>query len=329
MKTLHDLLARREAVLVLACLVLLAAVTVRFPAFSMPGNLAGVFNDTSILIMLSLGQAAVILTKGIDLSVAANVSLTGMSVAMLNHLYPGIPLAVLIALALVIGIALGAFNGFLVWKLEMPSIVVTLGTMTIYRGLAFVESGGAWVNAQDMTPSFLAVPRTEILGLPVLSWIGIIVMVVAIVFFTRTMTGRALYATGGNETAASYAGIDNGRIRFIAFIFSGLLAGLCGYLWVARYAVAYVDVANGFELDTVAACVIGGVSTVGGVGTVGGVIIGALFLGIIKNALPVIGVSPFWQMAISGSIIIIAVVMNAKGERVKGRVILRRKEIEQ
>ena len=328
MNTIRSLLARREALLVLASLLLLVAITARFPAFSTPGNLATVFNDTSILIMMALGQSAVILTKSIDLSVAANVALTGMTVAMLNHLFPELPLGLLILLAIVMGMALGAINGFLVWWLDIPAIVVTLGTMTIFRGMAFVESGGAWVNAHEMSPMFLEVPRTVILGLPVLSWIGILAIILGAILFTRTSLGRAFYATGGNAVAAVYTGIDVGKTRFFAFVLSGTMAGLCGYLWVARYAVAYVDVASGFELDTVAACVIGGVSTIGGVGTVGGVVLGALFLGIIKNALPVIGISPFWQMAISGAIIIAAVVINARGERIKGRVILRRKEIQ-
>lgn len=327
MNTIRSLLARREALLVLACLLLLVAITARFPAFSTPRNLAGVFNDTSILIMMALGQSAVILTKSIDLSVAANVALTGMTVAMLNHLAPGLPVIVLIVIALGIGMLLGAINGFLVWWLDIPAIVVTLGTMTIFRGLAFVESGGAWVNAHEMSPTFLELPRALFLGMPVLSWIGILAIVLAALLFTRTGVGRAFYATGGNAIAAVYAGIDIGKTRFLAFVLSGTVAGLCGYLWVSRYAVAYVDVASGFELDTVAACVIGGVSTIGGVGTVGGVVLGALFLGIIKNALPVIGISPFWQMAISGAIIIIAVVINARGERAKGRIILRRKEL--
>ncbi len=110
---------------------------------------------------------------------------------------------------------------------------------------------------------------------------------------SRTFLGRAIYASGGNPTAAVYAGIDVGRTRFFAFVISGTLAGLCAYLWVSRYAVAYVDIAAGFELDTVAACVIGGISTLGGIGSVAGAVLGALFLGVIKNALPVINISPF------------------------------------
>jgi rhamnose transport system permease protein len=319
-----SLLARREALLVLASVLLLAGITARFPAFSTPGNLASVFNDTAILIILALGQSAVILTRSIDLSMAANLAFTGMVVAMLNEAHPELPLVLLIVTAALIGLTLGAINGVLVWKLDIPPIVVTLGTLTVFRGMAFVVSGGEWVNAHEMTAGFLAASRTVILGLPVLSWVAVAAILAAWVIFTRTGLGRALYATGGNPVAAIYAGIDVGFARFLAFCLSGTVAGLCGYLWVARYAVAYVDIAAGFELDVIAACVIGGVSIAGGIGSVTGVVLGALFLGLIKNALPVIGVSPFWQMAISGTIIIMAVAINARSERAKGRIILRR-----
>ncbi len=320
---LRALLARRELLLVAAMALLLLAVAARFPGFVAPASLANTFNDSAILIVMALGQAAVILTRSVDLSVAANVALTGMSVALLDLHHPALPLAALVLVALGLGLLLGAINGLLVWKVGIPPIVVTLGTLTVYRGLAFVLSGGAWINSFQLTPGFLAVPRTEFAGLPLLSWTALLLIAVAGLVFGRTGVGRAWYAVGGNPTAAVYAGLDPGRARFLAFCFSGTLAGLCGYLWVARYAVAYVDVASGFELDVIAACVIGGVSIAGGVGSVAGVVLGALFLGIIKNALPVVNVSPFAQMAISGAVIIAAVALNARAERKRGRIILR------
>ena len=173
--------------------------------------------------------------------------------------------------------ALGAFNGLLVWKLDIPPIVVTLGTLTIYRGIIFVLSDGKWVNAHEMSGAFKVLPRTMLAGLPVLSWIAIAVVLAMVVLLKRTAFGRALYAVGGNPTAAIYTGIDVGRTRFVAFTAAGAIAGLSGYLWVARYAVAYVDIAGGFELDVIAACVIGGVSIAGGIGSVGGAVLGALF----------------------------------------------------
>jgi len=320
---MQRLLKNRELLLALIILVMIAGFATRAAGFASPANLGNIFNDTSILIILALGQMTVILTKSIDLSVAANLAFTGMAVAMLDAAYPGLPLALLIVLAVGIGAALGAINGFLVWLLQIPPIVVTLGTLTIYRGMAFVLSGGGWVNAHQMTPDFLNLPRFPVLGLPILSWVAIAIVLMMWFVLTRTPFGRAAYASGGNPTAAVYAGIDVGRSRFLAFVLSGALAGLSGYLWVSRYAVAYVDIAAGFELDSVAACVIGGISIAGGIGSVIGTVLGALFLGVIKNALPVIGISPFAQMAISGVVIILAVVFNARAEKKKGRIILR------
>src|SRR5262245_56948990 len=318
-----SILAQRETLLVVAILLLVTVIKIRFPGFAAPANLANVFNDTAILIILALGQMAVILTRSINLSVAANLALTGMAVAMVNDASPETRLALAWLLSDGLGLALCGFNGLLIWKLDIPPIVVTLGTLTIYRGMAFVLSGGQWVNAHEMTPDFLNLPRHVFLGLPILSWVAIAIIGLAIAIFGQTTLGRSLYAVGGNPVAAVYAGIDVGRTRFYAFCLSGFLAGISGYLWVARYAVAYVDIAGGFELDVIAACVIGGISISGGIGSVGGAVVGALFLGIIKNALPVVDVSPFWQMAISGAIIIAAVTINVRSERVKGRPILR------
>ncbi len=323
---LKRLLTSREAILLGAILLLLALISTRFPGFIAPSNLANVFNDTAPLIILALGQMAVILTRCIDLSVAANLALTGMVVAMLNTVAPDLPIIVTLVLAIVLGALLGAINGILVWKLSIPPIVVTLGTMTIFRGTIFLISDGQWVNAHEMSAHFTAFPRSTLLGLPMLSWIAVLMVALFFVVVTRTPLGRAFYAVGGNPHAAVYTGINVGQTQFAAFVLSGALAGLTGYLWVARYAVAYVDIAGGFELEVVAACVIGGVSIAGGIGSVGGALLGALFLGVVKNALPVVNISPFWQLAISGSAIIIAVAFNAQASRRKGRVILKKAE---
>ncbi|MBM3603400.1 MAG: ABC transporter permease [Alphaproteobacteria bacterium] len=319
-----SLLKSREAILALAILALLALIASRFPGFIAPANLARVFTDTSPLILLALGQMAVILTKCIDLSIAANLALCGMVAALMNG--AGVPLPLILLAVVVLGAALGALNGVLVWKLGIPSIVVTLGTMTIYRGSIFLMTNGAWINAHQMSEGFKAFPRQMIAGLPVMAWIAVAVVVLVAVLMTRTPLGRAFYAVGGNPHAAVYTGISVGRTQFAAFVLSGALAGLTGYLWVARYAVAYVDIAGGFELDVVAACVIGGIAIAGGAGTVAGAVMGTLFLGIIKNALPVVGISPFWQMAISGAAILIAIAFNAR-RRDPGRIILKRAEV--
>lgn len=319
-----NLLKSREAILGLAILALLALIALRFPGFVRPDNLARVFTDTSPLILLALGQMVVILTKCIDLSVAANLALCGMIAALMDG--AGEPLLVIIPAVIMLGAALGAFNGVLVWALGIPSIVVTLGTMTIYRGTIFLLTDGAWINAHQMSAAFKAFPRAMFLGLPVMGWIAIAAIAAFALLLSRTPLGRAFYAVGGNPHAAVYTGISVGRTQFAAFVIAGALAGLTGYLWVARYAVAYVDIAGGFELDVVAACVIGGIAIAGGSGTVLGCVMGALFLGIIKNALPVVGISPFWQMAISGSAILIAIAFNARTNRAPGRIILKQAE---
>ncbi|MDB6180472.1 ABC transporter permease [Paracoccus fistulariae] len=319
-----SLLRSRELILAFAILALLIAIAARFPGFVTPRNLAKVFTDTSPLILLALGQMIVILTRCIDLSVAANLALCGMVAALLDG--AGIPLPVILPTVVALGAALGAVNGLLVWKLAIPSIVVTLGTMTIYRGTIFLLTGGAWINAHQMSDAFKAFPRAMILGLPVMAWIAILAILGVAVLLSRTPLGRAFYAVGGNPHAAVYTGISVGRTQFAAFVIAGALAGLTGYLWVARYAVAYVDIAAGFELDVVAACVIGGIALTGGSGTVAGAVMGALFLGIIKNALPVVGISPFWQMAISGAAILIAIAVHAASQRESGRIILRQAE---
>ncbi len=325
---MKSIFSSRETMLSAAIVIALGLIATRFPAFIEPKKLLAVFNDTSPLIILAIGQMIVILTKCIDLSVAANLALSGMIVAMMNGVAPDLPIPILILIAISIGTVLGAFNGVLVWKLSIPSIVVTLGTMTIFRGIIFVISDGKWVNAHEMTPAFKAVPREVILGLPGLSWFAIFAVIFFSILLTRTPLGRTFFAVGSNPNAAVYTGISVGKTQFCAFAFSGALSGLAGYLWVARYSVAYVDIAIGFELEVVAACVIGGVAISGGIGSIAGAVLGALFLGVIKNALPVINISPFWQMAISGSAIIIAIALNTRASCKKGRVILKSAELQ-
>jgi rhamnose transport system permease protein len=317
----------RETILGSAIVVMVLFIAARFPGFVAPTNLANVLNDTAPLIILALGQMVVILTRCIDLSVAANLALTGMAVAMVNVAFPALPIPAIIAIALFLGAVMGAINGLLVWKLSIPPIVVTLGTMTIFRGIIFLISDGKWVNSHEMSAAFTGFPRAAVLGLPMLSWTAILSVIVFGVMMARTPLGRSIFAVGGNPHAAVYTGINVGKTQFVAFVISGALAGLTGYLWVARYAVAYVDIAGGFELEVVAACVIGGISIAGGVGSVGGAVLGALFLGVVKNALPVINISPFWQLAISGSAILIAVAFNAQSGRKKGRLILKSSQV--
>ena len=324
---MKSLLRRREFSLFIAIGLLVALISARFPGFAAPANLGSIFNDTANLIILALGEMVVIATRSIDLSMAANLAFSGMVIAMINAAHPQVPVLLLILASALVGLALGAFNGILIWKLRIPSIVVTLGTLTIYRGAVFIISGGAWVNSDQMSAGFIGFERSSLLGIPTLSWFAIGAVAFFLFLTTLTPLGRSFFAVGGNPDASVYAGIDVGRTTFLAFCLAGLASGLCGYLWISRYAIASVEVANGYELTIIAACVIGGVSIAGGVGSVIGALLGAIFLGVISNALPVINISPFWQMAISGVAILLAIVVNARSERSKGRIILRKAEI--
>lgn len=312
----------REFLLAVALALAVAIIGVYQPVFVEWDNLSDMFTETSVLFMMALAQMVVILTRGIDLSVAANLALSGFLAALVSQYYPGVPLVLMILAGILTGLVLGMINGVLVAALGIPSIVVTLGTLAVYRGMIIIIAGGDQVNASEMGVSFQAFPKDSFLGLTTPIWIAIAVSILFWVFLNFTRTGRGFYAVGGNPVAARYCGIDQGKQEFLAYSISGAVSGLCGYLWVARYGVAYSEIANGYELTVIAACVIGGVSIGGGVGTVPGALLGALFLGIVNTALPVLQITPFWQMAISGAVILAAVVINARAERRPDKLIL-------
>ncbi len=309
------LLKRRETSLFVIILVVVAAVSFRARDFLNPGNFEYILKDSSILLIVSVGQLLVILTGGIDLSVASTIGFTGMSVALLNKAEPGIPLIVIVLIAMVIGLALGSFNGMLVSVFNIPPIITTLGTLSIYRGFVIVLSGGTWVSADQMSAPFRNFPQGYLIGISNMISIALIVFLAFAAFLYLTRTGREIYGVGGSPIAAQYVGINVKKLSFLVFALSGILSGLAGYLWVAFYASAANDSATGLELQTVAACVVGGVSILGGSGTIVGVLLGSIFLGIVKNALTVIRISPFWQVAIQGFVILLAIVVNTALDR--------------
>ena len=316
------ILKNRELALALIVGVMIIGIGFYAPAFVSPDNLAYVLDDTSILFMMALAQMMVILTRGIDLSVASNLALSGMISASLAQNYPELPVIAYIGLGVLCGTVLGVFNGSLISYLGIPPIAMTLGTLAAYRGMIVVYGGGNQVNSSEMGDIFQNFPKTPVLGVTATFWIMVILAIAIWIFLNQTRTGRGLYAVGGNPVAARYCGVDLSRQQFLVYVLSGAIAGLCGYLWVARYGVAYSEIASGFELTIIAACVIGGVSIAGGVGSVVGTLLGALFFGVIVNALPVMQITPFWQMAISGAVILAAVIVNARSERQAGKLIL-------
>ena len=315
-------LKQREALLALSIVALTLLVGLRAPVFLTVPSLANLLTDSTLLIMLALAQMLVIVTRGVDLSVASNLALSGMAAALLASRNPDLPLIVVVLAATLLGLVLGLINGWLIGYLELPPIVVTLGSMSVYRGLVFVLSGGAWVNSHQMPAGFVAFPLQRLFGLTHLVWIAAAAILAAWYVARYSRFGRDLYAIGNEPHSARYVGIPIARRLLWTYGLSGMVAGLCGYLWVARYAVAYTEIAYGFEFTVIAACVIGGISIAGGCGSVLGAVLGALFLAVIGNALPVVKVSPFWQSALTGAVILAAVLINARGSRSKGRQIL-------
>ena len=317
-----NVLRSRELILAAIVAAMWLGMGLQAPAFLSVDSIQTTLTETAILSMMALAQMAVILTRGIDLSVASNVALTGMIVALVSQMHPDLQIALVMLLAIFTGLLLGLVNGGLIAFLGIPPIVVTLGTLAIFRGMIYVLAGGKWLTSKDMTDAFLGVPKLTLLGLSSLVYIAIAVAIAFYIFLNFTRTGRGLYAVGGNPVAARYCGIDLWKQQLIVYGIAGAVSGISGYLWVSRYGIAYSDLAPGFELTVIAACVIGGVSIAGGIGTVPGTLLGALFLGLIANALPVMQVSPFWQMAISGAVILAAVIVNTRTEKRPAKLIL-------
>jgi len=320
-----ELFKKREFNLFVFILFIIFGVSLRTPSFLYINNFVDILNDTAILSMVAIGQLMIIVTGGIDLSVGSSLALSGMSVALLNQYHPGIPIFMIILISIVIGLMLGSINGLLVSQAKIPPIITTLGTMSIYRGLVFVLCKGTWVSAHEMTEVFRVFPRRSFLGISSLIYVSILIVILFLIFLNLTRTGREIYGVGGNKIAAQYVGINLKKIQYIVFTLGGGITGLAGFLWVARYAAAQSETAIGFELQTIAACVIGGVSITGGSGTIIGVVLGAFFMGIVYNALTMINVSPFWQMAIQGFIILFAIIINTVMDKRNQQLMLRKR----
>jgi rhamnose transport system permease protein len=321
---LQAVLRFREVGIILFILVLSGLVSLRSPAFLTATNFRDILLDISVLVIVALGQMMVIITRGIDLSVGSMIGLTAMMLSFVVVGLPGMPVWLALPLGMAIGAALGSINGVIVAFGGVPPIIATLGTLSIYRGLIFLYSRGDWVNAYQMPRDFGQIAKGSPLGVPNLIIIAFVVAVAVYLFLGYTRTGRGIYAVGSNPDAARFAGIPSQRTIFLVFMLSGILCGLAGVLWASRFEAAQTNTAMGFELQTVAAPVVGGVNIFGGSGSVLGVALGAFLLGIINNALTVAQISPFWQLAVQGLLILLAVITDSLVRRRLQRIMPRR-----
>jgi rhamnose transport system permease protein len=300
----------RELGLVLA-LVLLVGVTGAVESrFIEIDSLRDLVLNVSIIAIVAAGQTLVILTRNIDLSVGSVVGLTAFLAGDLFANNPDLSIPVVLLLAVLLGAGCGVINGALTTLGQIPSLVVTLGTLYVFRGAAFVWTGGRQVNAETLPDSFLDIGTGTVVGIPTLTVIALVVLLVVGTWLRDYRAGRELYAIGSNPEAARLAGVRVDRRVFGAFVACGALTGLAGALWTARYGTVDATAGTGFELEVIAAAVVGGVAIFGGSGTVYGAALGALLLGTITSALIVLRVPAFWQEAIVGALLIAAIALD-------------------
>jgi rhamnose transport system permease protein len=308
---LAGLLRSRETSILLVLALVVAAATVRTPPFLFSDNgWRDLLLTPSVLLVLAVGQAVVIITRNVDLSVGSILGLTAYLTGRLFVDAPEIPLLVVVAAAIAVGGLLGLVNGLLVALARVPALVITLGTLYIYRGVVLTWAGSDRVNAGDMPRDFLALGTKQVLGVPVLFLLAVAVLVAVGYYLHSHRGGRELYAIGSDPAAAELYGISVRRRVLGAFVLSGALAGLAGVMFAARYGTVSSGAGSGIELEAVAAVVIGGVAIFGGSGTVWGAALGAVLLVTINRALPILGIPDFWQRAVVGALILGAIVLD-------------------
>ena len=326
-KQKHGAIGAREIGMILFILLLSLLIQLRNSQYLTAENLNDLLVNAAIMGTLAVGMMMVIITGGIDLSIGATLALSGMSAALYvrgNEAASPV-LAVLIGIG--IGLLAGLINGLLVGYGEVLPLIATLGMMNVYRGLTYIIANGAWVSAHQMNDGFKALAFTRFLGINSLVWVAILTFAIGAFFLGWTRIGRMIYAVGSNPEAARVTGVNVPAIRTLVYAIMGTITGLSGVLWVSKYASAQGDTAIGYEMNVIAACVLGGVSISGGSGKVFGVILGTVLLGILKNALPLLKISPFWQDALYGLIILFAILMNTIFKRMVDKNNLQRRHI--
>lgn len=302
----------REVGIVVFIAALMIVATVVEPRFFSLGNFQNILLDISILTIVACGQTMVIISRNIDISVGSSLGLCAILVGLMFKFNPSVPIVLGLAMGILLGVVLGSVNGALVTQFKVPPLIATLGTLSVYRGLVFLSSGGRQVDPNDIPPSLIAMARTGPLGIPGIVLIAFLVAIVVGLFLRYTRLGRDIYAVGGNPSAARLRGINVNRAVFLVYLMTGALAGLAGVLYAGRYGtVNPADAGVGFELTVIAATVIGGTNILGGSGSIIGTVLGSLLLGVLGNVLAITNVSGFYQKFAQGFVILLAVIVDA------------------
>ena len=300
----------RESGIIVVWIVFVAITVSIEPRFASQQEAQFILANTTIFALLALGETMVIVSRNVDLSIGSVVGLSAYVSASLFGKIHGIPIVVVFLVGLGIGLAVGVANGLMVAIGRVPSLVVTLATLYIVRGLDILIVGGNEVVAQTLPNAFIEIPRAGVYGVPYLAIVIAVVIGIGAYYLRSYRSGRELYAIGSNPEAARLAGIRVGRRVFTAFAVSGAIAGVAGVLWAAQYQTIDSNAGTGYELTVIASVVVGGVAIFGGSGSAVGAAIGALLLQTINSALYVLGISPFWDQAIAGALLLAAITLD-------------------
>jgi ribose transport system permease protein len=276
-------------------------------------NFLNVLQQVSVIAIAAFGMTWVILLGEIDLSIGSIIAVAGMVGA--QCLAFGLGFVPAIALTLLAGALLGLVNGVLTAKLLLPSFIVTVATMGIYRGLVSLPTNGA--PAMILEPAWTAIGTQSFLGIPIVIWFVAVLFLFNHILLSKTTFGRRAYLTGGNREAALYSGIKVDRLKIMIFMISGIMAAISGILLSSRLFSAQTNAGMSYELDAIAAAVLGGTSLAGGVGTMIGTLIGALIIGVLNNGMNMMSVPYFYQLIVKGLVILIAVYLDVRSKRAK------------
>ncbi|MEO3744075.1 ABC transporter permease [Plantactinospora sp. B5E13] len=306
----HRIFMARELGIGLALVLLVAVTTAVNPRFVSGQGRKDLLLGATILVVLAVGQAIVIITRNVDLSVGSVLGLSAFATGKLFLAMPDAPIVLALLAGVGVGVLCGVVNGALIAVARVPALVVTLGTLYVFRGVDYSWAAGQQINAADLPRGFKSLGTATLLGIPVLALFAVAVLLAAGFYLQSYRSGRELYAIGSDPAAARLHGIPVGRRVFGALVVSGGLAGLAGVLYAARFGTLDAAAGTGIELNVVAAVVVGGVAIFGGSGSVYGAALGAVLLSTIGSALPVLRIDPFWQQAVVGALILAAIGMD-------------------
>jgi rhamnose transport system permease protein len=297
----------RELGIVLALVIVVGATTIDNHLFLSATSVQQLLSGAAIVALLAIGETIVVVTRNVDLSIGSVLGISAYAVGVLYRGHPHVPLLVVFLLALGIGAGCGVVNGLIVTVARVPSLVVTLGTLYIIRGIDGAWAGGNQVNASMLPESFNKIGYGTVLGVPYLGIIAIVAVAIATYAMRTFRTARDFYAIGSDPAAARLAGIPVGSRVFLAFVLSGGIAGVAGAIWLSYFGSVDAIAGVGYEFQVIAAVVVGGVAIFGGSGTVLGAALGALLLNTINSALVVVNVSSFWSQAVAGALLVAAI----------------------